>query len=92
MKTIWKYPLRIQGCCNVLVPGSAQLLFVGRDPQKAVCAWFEVSDSPVAALRDQALHPVDIFFVGTGNPIPEKARTYVTTILDNPFVWHIYTL
>jgi len=51
--------------------------------EESVCLWYETVNSPV--------NPRDctIFVVGTGNPVPSKA-TYVDSVIDGPFVWHIY--
>ncbi len=91
MKTIWKFPFKFVDEQSILVPDTAEIKSVGFDPVGNLCVWCEVFDSVIADIANQPKKPLRIFVVGTGNPIPEGARTYIDRINHGAFVWHIYT-
>ena len=90
-RTIWKFPFVLEDRVTLNVPESAEARSVGLDPEHRPCVWCEVSDAPTADLEHQRKKSLTLFIVGTGDPIPEVARTYLGLIIHGPFVWHFYT-
>lgn len=83
-RRIYKYPLAICDMQEVHTHHRARLLCVdlqvGR-PQ----IWAEVdTTAPTASLS--------VYVVGTGNPIPDEATTYVDSfqMYEGALVWHVY--
>lgn len=83
MKTIWKYPLEIADMQRVRVPMGSTPLCVGSDPAGNPCLWCEVDDQ-------QPIIPLEVYIVGTGNPLPEDVNRYIGSIRQNPFICHVY--
>lgn len=83
MKTIWKYPLMITDIQKIKVPMGAVPLCVGTDPSNGPCIWCEVDDQSPAI-------PLEVYVVGTGNPLPEDVSRYIGSIRKDPFIWHVY--
>jgi len=68
----------------VLLPLDSKVVHVAMQ-NGAMCLWEEHAEPPGRSLeRQYAVH-------GTGHAIPE-GRSYVGTVLDPPFVWHVYEL
>ena len=84
MKTIWKYCLEIVDAQVITVPQYYEVLYAGLDPSGAPCIWIEVN-------TEEPEVPVQIFIVGTGNPMPEVACIYVGSLVRGYLVWHVYT-
>ena len=80
MRTVYKYALDQQH----KIPHSAKLVHAGRDPQGALCAWFDVD-------TDNSSATVEFMIIGTGQEIPRGAQHVLSTI-DDPFVWHFYAV
>lgn len=83
MKTIYKYPIEIIDSQVIEMPINAEVIHAGLDPQGAPCVWATVRP-------DNKSEPVAVFVVGTGNPIPERARQHVGSFNQGPFVWHVF--
>lgn len=84
---VWKFELGlVSGPQNVLVPGGANLLKVGRQTSDTVCFWALVNpDSPFETWT------FEVF--GTGHNIPNRNDLYyMGTVEDvrSPFVWHVF--
>lgn len=92
--TIWKFPIKIIDRQTV-VPRDAKIervIHAGLDPSGQPCVWcevdtywFDASESPGGG--------VDLFIVGTGNPMGHVARSgasHVASFTQGPFVWHLY--
>lgn len=84
IKTIYKYPLRIQDTPQaVLMPFEAKVLHVA-DQAGTICLWALVN----------ANTPEPRFFrvYGTGHPITEQWHQYVGSVqqLGGALVWHVF--
>lgn len=80
MRKVWKYEVTLS---PTLMPFGAKIVHVGmqgHDPY----LWAEVD--PDAPTEDR-----HFVVVGTGQDIPESS-VHVGTVLDRPFVWHVYEL
>ncbi len=88
MKTIWKakiQPDSIKGGIfeiDITAPTGARAISVGLQ-NGFVMVWFEIDpDKPLGRLR--------LYSVGTGfGRVPDNAR-FIGTIIDGPYIWHIY--
>lgn len=84
MKTIYKYPIKIQDFQEVRVLKGGVPIHAGLDPQAQLCVWCEVDASK------EATEPLHIFVIGTGHSIPDRARIHLGSFVQGLFVWHIY--
>lgn len=83
---IHKHLLKMQGeLTHLLLPLDSRAVHVGMQ-NGSLCLWEEHAHRPdgPSLARSYAVH-------GTGHPIPAD-RTYVGTVADPPFVWHVYEL
>jgi hypothetical protein len=83
-KTIYKYPLRVTDDQHIQLPSKAVILSVGLDPVGDLCLW---------ALVDQVAKHFDVRRVvicGTGKPCNENRDDYVASVVQGPFVWHVF--
>lgn len=85
MTTIWKFPISIIDRPRVRMPGGAEIIHVGLDPEGVPCLW---------ALVDSDEKPIiyDFWLCGTGNRIPDNlyANRHVGSFVEGPFVWHVF--
>ena len=84
MKTIHKFGLIMadhQKISGHIV--NDNILSVGLDANGGLCVWAEVD-------TDKRIKTYDIHIVGTGNPRSTSCRFFIGTILQSPFVWHVY--
>ena len=74
------------GICTIEMPKDAGVLHCGTDSMSGaeICIWAEVDPDKPKETRTFA-------FYGTGWLIPFCAR-HLATVMDYPFVWHIYEL
>jgi len=85
MKTIWKFPFKVQGHFELDMPGGAQILDV-QVQRDQPCMW---------AMVDPAARPVKRRFVivGTGHPIHQmEGWPHVGTFQEagGALVWHLF--
>jgi len=82
--TIWKYQLLQTDYQVVFMPDGAAPLHVGLQDDH----WM------VWAMVDPNAHPEPryIAVVGTGHPIPDGTGSYLGTIQQPPFVWHLFEM
>lgn len=90
MRTICKFEFEAIDTAQVSIPVGFKILHVGVQRPRAICVWAEVDSDNV---------PVEVNFriVGTGHPtdrvpmdhVPKEFK-YIGTVLDSPFVWHVY--
>jgi len=87
MKTVYKYELQLTDYQRITVPcaGLSDILQVGLDPKGQLCIWCLVQTH--ATLTET----YDIFIVGTGNPVPNEAKIHLGSVVQGPFVWHVFT-
>jgi hypothetical protein len=84
MKSIWKFPLRVEDEQEVMMPYGAEILCV--QVQNGVpCLWAEVESTNTAQARI-------IRTRGTGHPFVGKHGEYVGTyqLDDGAFLGHVY--
>lgn len=79
---IYKYKLKITDIQCVSLPEGAELLSVGNQNGN-LCLWARVDP-------DRPEETLTIEIIGTGNPIPEAKRSFIGTVIIDPFVWHVY--
>jgi hypothetical protein len=84
MKTIWNYPLEVTDLQTLKIPQGAQIL----------SAQIQSGQLMLWALVDTSnpCEKVKIEVVGTGNPIADACRKYISTVQMGPFVWHVFQL
>lgn len=83
MNTIYKYPIEITDRQEIQMPFNAIVIHAGLDPKGVPCVWAEVESN-------KRLAPVELFIVGTGNPMPEKSTVHIGSFVQGPFVWHVF--
>ncbi len=82
MTTIYKFPLAVTDRQVVRMPHGARVL-CAMNQHGNVTIWAEVN--PNALTEDRVF-----WIVGTGNPMPTAALIYIGSVLQPPFVWHVY--
>ncbi|WP_037322845.1 DUF7352 domain-containing protein [Amycolatopsis thermoflava] len=81
-RTVWKFPLNLIGEPVIPMPRGAQILTVQmQDGQPQLWALVDPAQ-PVERRR--------LFIVGTGQPMPTDAATYLATWQSGPFVFHLF--
>lgn len=86
MKSIWKYELEITDEQTVKLPAGSVVLSVAAQGCK-LCMWARVD--PAKGSRGD-VYPMQVYVVGTGNPIPDGCGRFIGTVVMNPFVWHVF--
>ncbi len=83
MKTIYKYSIHPDNPrLEVALPEGALVVFVGSQLTGVVNFWIEFTPDEKTYQRTFVLY-------GTGHDIPTNNH-YVGSVLDPPFVWHLY--
>ena len=85
MKTIWKYPLKVEGEQTIKMPAGSSLLCVKTQYDRP-CLWAMVDDS--APMED-----VRILCYGTGHRVDESSLlTYLGSVMlrESNFVLHFF--
>lgn len=83
---IWKYELAVTDRQDIEMPERAELLSVGSQ-RESVCLWAMVD----ASIDRRKTRTIEI--IGTGNPVYQDmgvGRTFIGTVIDEPFVWHVF--
>lgn len=83
MQTVHKYPLETMDFQVIGVPQQAKPLKVGYDAAGQLCLWAQVD-------TDNALEDRCMFVTRTGHPAPGAQATYIDTVFDDQFVWHVW--
>ena len=85
-KTIWKFEVPVTDRARVAMPAGARVLSVEIGKGLGV-VWLWAEVDPAADVGDRGFR-----VVGTGNPLPEGVEDmrFLGTVLDGPFVWHVY--
>lgn len=81
--TIWKYQLTLTDRQQVSMPPGAQILSAHLQ-HGLICLWAVVDGNRTERVNR------DIEIFGTGNPIPHGRRAFIGSIVQNPFVWHVF--
>ena len=86
MRTVYKYDLEIKaGQQKVWMPKFGTIIAVEIQRGK-LCIWYEHETG-----REKTEYAFQVF--GTGFPLPEDIpTTFLKTVFDGPFVWHVYLL
>lgn len=84
MNLIYKYPLKEGG---LDVPLEAKFIHVGKDAYGAPSIWAEFKAENTNYLIEKKINIVE-----TGVPF-SKSQTpnYIGTVLDDVYIWHVYT-
>lgn len=83
MRTIFKYPIRIDDEQTVTMPKGARIISA-QVQAGIVCLWAIVK--PGAALNEHRR----ICIIGTGHELPDDGFEYIGTVQTPPLVWHIF--
>ena len=84
MTIIYKYQIDRTDRTEVPIREGARIIHAGLDPQERLCVWAEVD--PYMSISPRFIH-----VIGTRNPMPsDVALGYIMSVLDSPFVWHVY--
>lgn len=88
MTKIYKYPIDITDSQTIHIKGFRQILHAGLDPAGRACVWCMVDLFP----DTDYVRGVEIFIVGTGNPMSEEqiCANYLNSFNQNEFIWHIF--
>lgn len=88
MRTIWKQVVinfPVNDVVEIKTGRSFAFVMTGKDPASGQPAvWFEIDTDEDL----EVTHRLTI--VGTGHPIEEALGSYVGSVIDDPFVWHLY--
>ncbi len=79
-RTIWKFLVK-DGV--VRMPRSGQILSVQRQGEEEINCWALVDPNEPAEDRHLRIY-------GTGHPVPDEPGTYLATVQDGSFVWHVF--
>lgn len=83
MKTVHKYPLKLQAEQSVAIPRGGKILSAQLQGD-TICVWVEVDDT-----TEKRQH-VTFIVVGTGCEVPTYANHHIATVQMGPMVWHLY--
>ena len=81
MRTILKYEVQNTDRPVIVMPDGANILAVGMQNDN-MFLWADVD-------TDNGERRYELRVIGTGHPVP-FGMTYVNTVFQGPFVWHIY--
>ena len=82
MKTIHKFPIRTTDK-QIITGQFHEITHAGLDPNGSLCVWAEID-------LDQQEHHLTIFVIGTGNTMPDYPMRHIGSVVQGPFVWHVY--
>lgn len=84
MRTIHKQALNIISEQSLSLPSDAKIRSI-QVQQDTICIWYEFEPN---------IERLDIkrtfLIIGTGHKFNEQNLEYIGTVLNGPFVWHIY--
>lgn len=58
------------------------ILHVGKDADGCICVWYAFSDEPA--------QECEFVCIGTGHRFDSLGLMHMTTVVEPPYVWHIY--
>lgn len=81
---IWKFPLPVEDVVDIKMPAGAELLCVQLQ-NGSPCLWAKVDVKSTPTARR-------FYVVGTGHPMPVKAKNYVGTfqLSGGQLVFHVF--
>lgn len=86
MKSIWKFEFQVQDVVEIEMPQGARILSVGNQNKPYhICVWALVDPSAIKIKRT-------LYIFGTGQPVPQAitGSSFVGTVFDGPYVWHVF--
>ena len=81
---IWKFPLTLNDEAEVEMPEGSEVISVDNQGG-TICLWAICSPAMPTDIRRFAI-------VGTGNPMPTKLKKFIGTVIQHPFVWHVFEM
>lgn len=85
MRTVWRYEIDLNADQFALQVGGT-VVHVGLRVARMIELWVEVDTDRLTSDNSNIYR---VF--GTGHPLPDDA-THVGSVIDGPFVWHVYRL
>ena len=82
MKTIYKYPFKVNPTSEVELPKDAKILLVDLLDLNP-CIWALVDTDNEKVTRK-------FYICATGQPIAINTSKYITTFIDGAYVWHMF--
>ncbi len=83
MKVIYKYCIAILDSSYVAMPKDAEILSVGVQESRKIVIWAIVDSEALIVQRR-------IHLRGTGHEAPPDSARHLGTVMDDPFVWHVF--
>jgi hypothetical protein len=83
MQAIYKYPLEITDLQGVQVPLGAKPLSVAL-VREQLCLYCLVN------IYEEELESLSVAIYGTGHKRHNISGTFLGTVVDRPFVWHVF--
>lgn len=84
MLTVYKYPLPLTDTYTLTIPQPAQIIHTGLDPIGSLCIWAVVDPASTEWIQ-HTLH-----VIGEGTPFPDDPRIHLGSVLQEPFIWHVF--
>lgn len=81
--TIYKYPIKLADVQTLNLPFGAEILTIQMQHGN-LCLWAKVQEN----VGDTEARTIEVF--GTGQPMDFDSRTYIATVQDGSFVWHVF--
>lgn len=81
--TIWEYALRLQGTQSITMPTGATILSA-HEQGDTVCLWAKV-DPDEAACEERTIR-----LIGPGHLNDMEKLNFISTVISDPYVWHIF--
>ncbi len=80
---IYKYPVP-EFNCTIYMPTDARIINAEYQADGKLYLWAEIDPDEVGRQHR------NIQVIGTGHTVEKVSRSYIKTVYDGPFVWHIY--
>ncbi len=85
MKTIWKYPFKVDDRFTLEIPARSEVIHVGLDPEGNRCLWILLDPEDVK-------YTATFYIFGTGHNVDSRFQgsRHVGSFIEGPFVWHVF--
>lgn len=84
MQSIYKYKIVLDENQVIRVPQNAKVLSVGLDPSNTLCLWCQVSRT------EMVTKDLFVSVVGTGFDVRDDAGTFIGTVRQGVYMWHVF--
>lgn len=84
MLTVHKFPLPLTDSYTLPIQHPAQIIHTGLDPIGSLCIWAVVDPTSTEWIQ-HTLH-----VIGTGNPMSDDPKIHLGSVLQEPFMWHVF--